>query len=425
MGQFKPMVKMETTEPSVILKLKKGGTVKGFKNTKMHTAESGHKKMADGGALSALLGSPALVGRPAVNTPVRSPGKPSMAERRKAMMAKAAEKMPAKAKASERGMPEAAIKGVAPGGAPAGMKKGGKAEGGESPAMHKAEMKKMSKLEGELKSHEGKPASKAHKGLKTGGVVMGNGGGYKTGGVAMSNAGGYKTGGVAMSNAGGYCGGGSSKKGYATGGKVDSGHPVAMPQGNKKPSTPATQVNLSGVFKGGGQVKKKVANSAILAKGGSASQKAQTSSSKPKKMAEGGSFLNKAIAASKVPATALNTNTLYPQPGGPTPYGVAPSTSVETRPYVPPSQIPFEPAVSGARDNPKAALAKPPIYTPPKKPAAQPDKYAPKAANGLINGMTAEQYNLQQMGVKPTKNIYSPTSGLYGNYTPKISTGRR
>jgi len=65
---------------------------------------------------------------------------------------------------------------------------------------------------------------------------------------------------------------------------------VAMPQGNKKPSTPATQVNLSGVFKGGGQVKKKVANSAILAKGGSASKKAQTSSSKPKKNGRGWVF---------------------------------------------------------------------------------------------------------------------------------------
>ena len=28
MGQFKPMVKMMTTEPSIELKLKKGGTVK-------------------------------------------------------------------------------------------------------------------------------------------------------------------------------------------------------------------------------------------------------------------------------------------------------------------------------------------------------------------------------------------------------------
>ena len=88
MGQFKPMVKMETTEPSVELKLKKGGHVNMKKGGK---AESGHKKMAmGGGALSALEGTPALIGRPAVNAPVQSPGKPSMAMRRKAMMAKPA-----------------------------------------------------------------------------------------------------------------------------------------------------------------------------------------------------------------------------------------------------------------------------------------------------------------------------------------------
>ena len=36
MGEFKPMVKMETTEPSIELKLKKGGSV-------------GHKAMKKGG----------------------------------------------------------------------------------------------------------------------------------------------------------------------------------------------------------------------------------------------------------------------------------------------------------------------------------------------------------------------------------------
>ena len=82
MGQFKPMVKMETTEPSVILKLKKGGHV-GMKSK----GENGHapmKKM-DGGVMGALAGTPALVGRPAVNAPVASPGRPSMMARRKAM----------------------------------------------------------------------------------------------------------------------------------------------------------------------------------------------------------------------------------------------------------------------------------------------------------------------------------------------------
>ena len=68
-------------------------------------------------------------------------------------------------------------------------KKGGEIE---SPKMHKSEMKQMGKIEKELKSHEGKPASKAHKGLKSGGssdVAK-----YKDGGhVAMTckSEGGY------------------------------------------------------------------------------------------------------------------------------------------------------------------------------------------------------------------------------------------
>ena len=239
MGQFKPMVKMETTEPSVILKLKKGGHVNMKKGGK---AESGHKKMAmGGGAMDMMMGTPALVGRPAVNAPVRAPGKPSMSSRRKAMMAK-------------KPMPSDLPMAMPP------MKKGGKAEGGESKGMHKAEMSKMTGLEKELKSHESKPASKGHKGLKTGGVALGNAGGFKkggmaTGGVKMGNAGGFKTGGVSLGNAGGFKHGGkSSKKAYATGGTVNSGKPVAMPQGRKPASSPVRISELAGTYKGGGKV---------------------------------------------------------------------------------------------------------------------------------------------------------------------------
>jgi hypothetical protein len=162
-----------------------------------------------------------------------------------------------------------------------------------------AEMSKMKGLEKELKSHESKPASKGHKGLKTGGVALGNAGGFKKGGdvkmakggvagngiintekqggkyrdtlmhtaeytgkssgktgdVKMGNGGGYKTGGVALGNAGGYkAGGKTSKKAYAAGGTVNSGRPVAMPQGAKKPSTPVSINQLSGTFKKGGKV---------------------------------------------------------------------------------------------------------------------------------------------------------------------------
>ena len=219
MGQFKPMVKMETTEPSVELKLAKGGAVKMKKGG---MAEGGHKKMAmGGGAMDMMAGTPAFLGRPAVNAPVRAPGKPSMMARRKAMMAKKP-MMP-----SAEAMPP--------------MKKGGKAEGGESKAAHKAEMSAIKGVDKKLTKHSAMAASKGHKGLKTGGVANGQGG-FKTGGVADSNGGGYKHGGK------------SSKKAYATGGTVDSGKPVAMPQGAKKPSQPVSTNRQAGTFKKGGKV---------------------------------------------------------------------------------------------------------------------------------------------------------------------------
>ena len=132
-------------------------------------------------------------------------------------------------------------------------------------------------------------ASKAHKGLATGGVALGQGGfkkggkamkyaaggiiksttgetkmvtatpdhsPAKTGGVKLGNGGGYKTGGVAKSNAGGYMKGGATKK-FARGGSVnDSGKAEAMPQGHKKPSAPVSISKLSGTFKKGGKIKK-------------------------------------------------------------------------------------------------------------------------------------------------------------------------
>jgi hypothetical protein len=156
--------------------------------------------------------------------------------------------------------------------------------GGGMPAMKKggkAEMKA-------LKEHAAKPASKAHKGLKTGGVVMGQGG-YKaggiikttakkttkmdtahpdkdqgpTGGVKLGNGGGYKKGGMAKKDCyatggvvmgqGGYKKGGDVKKPKATG-KIASGAPVAMPQGRKPAPKPVAISELSGTYKKGGPV---------------------------------------------------------------------------------------------------------------------------------------------------------------------------
>lgn len=60
------------------------------------------------------------------------------------------------------------------------------------------EKDEIKRVKGALKRHEAEKASKAHRGLKTGGVALGNAGGYKTGGVANAQ-GGYKKGGLASS----------------------------------------------------------------------------------------------------------------------------------------------------------------------------------------------------------------------------------
>ena len=311
MGQFKPMVKMMTTEPSVELKLKKGGSV----------------KKADGGMMGGMPptaqpmamprgGMPARGGMPTAATPMA----PSLAARRRAMRSMGAG-------------PSAPV-GLA---ASRMMKKGGKSEGGAETAkemkMDKAQDKAM--IQKAFKQHD----SQEHKGGKgtklalkkggkmkkyatggsiqsetssgdyattkmyqakpdnspatTGGVKNGNGGGYKrggamkkmaTGGVVKGQAG-YatggripsestsgtpattivdtgkydnapaNTGGVSNGNAGGFKRGGATKKHFATGGSVNSaGSAVAMPQGRKPIPSPVQVTQLSGTYKKGGKV---------------------------------------------------------------------------------------------------------------------------------------------------------------------------
>ena len=138
MGQFKPLPKMETTEPSVELKLKKGGRV----------------NKADGGAMPMVAPrAPMKGGRPMMPQPATMVGR-RMPPR---MAAPAAPMQPA--------MPA--------------MKHGGEME---TPAMHKSEMKAITGVDKKLSKHASMAASKAHNGLKTGGVAKGNAGGYKDGG---------------------------------------------------------------------------------------------------------------------------------------------------------------------------------------------------------------------------------------------------
>ena len=62
MGQFKPMVKMHTTEPSVELKLKSGGSAT-HKRMMAEASKEGFKpvKKMDGGVMGALSRVPAPI----------------------------------------------------------------------------------------------------------------------------------------------------------------------------------------------------------------------------------------------------------------------------------------------------------------------------------------------------------------------------
>jgi hypothetical protein len=297
MGQFKPMVKMETTEPSVELKLKKGGKV---------------AKKADGGMMGSPMSAagpmppamPARGGMPMAGSPM----KPSLAMRRRAMKG-----MPAGAGPAGPVGGAASMQPAMPMAAPPAMKKGGKADMGQDKAMIKKAFKQHDMQEhkggkgtslklksggkmatggvvngqggykkggaiakdgiintegqgGEYRNTKMDTAKPDHSPAKTGGVKNGNGGGYATGGVTKSNAGGYKKGGKIKGMMDGgmmgegmmgdamYKKGGSTKKAYAAGGTVNSGRPVAMPQGRKPAAKPVRINELAGTYKVGGKV---------------------------------------------------------------------------------------------------------------------------------------------------------------------------
>jgi hypothetical protein len=323
-GGFKQMPKMETTEPTVILKMKKGGHV----NTKhLAKGENGHSPMSSNNKFRESMES----------DEGSAPKKPSMADRKKAMnpnfkdggkvphmgLGGALRKMFKKAVPAMKqavGIPSktAAPAMMRPGGGgmsygTPGMpgksgpseymdfKKGGKADKSQDKAMIKKAFKQH-----DMQEHKGGKGTSLK--LKTGGVTMGNAGGYAaggtingneaqykntkmhdgdknnpakgTGGVRMGNAGGYAKGGdvswenrpadtakpgkvntttgeVRNGNAGGYkAGGNASKKAYATGGTVNSqGKAVKMPA--KPVSRPVANSLQSGTFAEGGSTSDK------------------------------------------------------------------------------------------------------------------------------------------------------------------------
>jgi hypothetical protein len=291
MGQFKPMVKMETTEPSVILKLKKGGHV-----ASEHKDADGHMNMKGKAFMSSKAEDAAEDGC--------APQKPSMSERRKAMSgamlnSKKGGKVDKKAMGGMMGAPmggmmdprkaamlramkargtRPAIAGALPAapamGGMSAMKKGGKAsDTAEDKAMIKKAFKQHDAQEHmggkgtSLKLKTGGIMKSAKPGnYATGGVVNGQGG-FKEGGIIMSKKGSTKmstakadtnsapTGDVKLGNGGGYKKGGAAKKHFATGGSVNNaGRAVAMPE--HPVSKPVSNTAQSGTFKKGGKVGK-------------------------------------------------------------------------------------------------------------------------------------------------------------------------
>ena len=298
MGQFKPMVKMMTTEPSVELKLKKGGSVK-----KADGGMMGAMPSAPMAAMPSRAAMPARGGAPAAATPMA----PSLAARRRAMRSMgagpsapvglAASRMMKEGGKSDKAKDKAMIqkafkqhdaqehKGGK--GTKLALKKGGDmscATGGAIPSesssgsyattkVYQAKADKSPAKTGGVKNGNagGFKRGGAMKKMATGGVVKGQAG-YATGGMIPSESTSgtpattimdtarydnapAMTGGVRDGNAGGYKRGGATKKHFATGGSVNSaGSAVAMPQGRKPIPSPVEITQLAGTYKKGGKV---------------------------------------------------------------------------------------------------------------------------------------------------------------------------
>jgi hypothetical protein len=310
-GGFKQMPKMMTDEPSVILKLKKGGHV----NTKhLEKGEHGHAPMSSGAKYRESMEA----------DEGESPKKPSMSERKKAMnpnfknggkakmadggmmanpQAMAAMANPAvRAAMAKRAMAKRAM--AAPMAAPAmgapmnapmggglqpGMKKGGKAgDMAQDKAMIKKAFKEHDAQEhkggkgtkiklkdgGAIQGGEGKYAkTMMHDGDKTnsakgtGGVKMAKPAGYAAGGTISGNEGKYVktkvvdgdktdiakgTGGVRMGNAGGYAKGGTVPEGDWEHRLADTAKP-----GVTNATTGGVKNGNGGGYKMGGKASKK------------------------------------------------------------------------------------------------------------------------------------------------------------------------
>lgn len=310
MGQYKPMVKMMTTEPSVILKLKKGGKVAAKAGK-----DDGHKAMSGANPFAEAEAG-------------KAPAKPSMAERRRAMnpnqyakggkvahkqmggampaspgaMAGATAPSPAPMQAMGRqalaGAPMRPMGRAAVAGMPAdqrakraamlqkaisGMKKGGSAD--------------CSALEKELKHHESMSAKDAH-GKANGGIIMSKTGKTKmdtakkgrttgsTGEVKEGKPGGYQSGGgVKMGNAGGFKKGGKVPgltSATVEGDECWENRPADTAKaGVKNTTTGEVRKGNAGGFKMGGTAKKAYATGGNVVDDGKAEKMPRHAVSRP------------------------------------------------------------------------------------------------------------------------------------------------
>jgi len=322
MGQFKPMVKMETTEPSVILKLKRGGKVAAKASMESSHSPMQNKTRAMHAAMHSESG--------------KAPKKPSMSERRRAMNpqmykkgGKVAHKLdggmmgapaamppampPAMPAAPMRAAPAAMARPALAGMTPAqraaraamvrkaltGMKKGGAANS------------KCASLERELKHHESLSASKAHKASGgsiskfvntkvddgdhhdkahgTGEVKEGKPGGYAMGGTISGNAKKYEntkmntatrdnsggsTGGVRMGNAGGFKKGGNVSN-------WENRPADTAKKGKSNTSTGNVRLGNAGGYSNGGNTSKKAYATGGIVNDGKAVKMPRHSVSRP------------------------------------------------------------------------------------------------------------------------------------------------
>jgi hypothetical protein len=247
MGQFKPMVKMMTNEPSVILKLKKGGKVAS------KVEEMCHKPM-DSSSFESESGKapkkPSIMSRVKAMNPnqYKNGGKIAHKQYGGAMGAPAAPVAPMQAMSpvalGQMSPAERNARAMAVRKALTGMKNGGSADS-----------KAIKKLEKELHQHESMPISKVHK-KAMGGTIEGNVGEYAKTKMVTAKADKSKgsTGEVTEGKPGGYATGGTIPADSNKGGKDYAKTVMHTATKDKANGTGGVKMSNAGGFKMGGTI---------------------------------------------------------------------------------------------------------------------------------------------------------------------------